>query len=481
MLSKGRVLLIVHDNYQNDNTFPLWAGYLAAMLKRHGAEVLVYCQDIFHYTNDELADYLANNDFDLIGLGFMAARFKRSVKEICRVINHHKKNAWLVLGGHGPTPIPEYILNATKADVVVMGEAEDTIVELLYYKLNSPEKISDIKALAFRINGKTFVNERRKPVGKLDDLPFPEWRLFPMEKYTNCLQFPGMDSNDKAFSVITTRGCTGMCSFCHRMENGIRVRGLPKIIEEMMILRNNYGVNYFNFADELSIVSKRRTMKFTQMIENNGLDIKYRMDCRVSVFDEELAIALKDSGCFLLNIGFESSDQVVLDKMNKKVTVKQNIRAAEIANKYGIGLGLNFMWGLPGDNEETLRKNAEFIKKYNQYDQIRTIKPVTPYPGSPLYYEAIYKGLLNGPEDFFNKFKNADLYMVNFIDIPEDDIYHMLFAINKDLILDHYKHTSGNMEEAGSLIERFYNLYFKGDYGFSGPRHYKRDVKSEEK
>jgi radical SAM superfamily enzyme YgiQ (UPF0313 family) len=470
MKYKGRVLFIIHDNYQDDNVFPLGVGYLAAVLRKYGANVSIYCQDVFHYTNDELAEYLKNHEFDLIGLGFMAARFKMTVKGLCEVINNHKKNAWLVLGGHGPTPIPEYILETTQADVVAMGEAEETIVELLHCKLNHPDKISDVKGVAYRIGKKIVVNERRKPVTKLSSLPFPEWELFPMEHYTTCLKFPGMNEGDKAFPIISVRGCINRCSFCYRLEKGIRNRDLHDIIEEIKILNNSYGINYFYFVDELSIPSKKRIFEFARLLEKNKLKIMYRMTCRVDIFDEEIAKCLKDSGCMLLNIGFESTDQNVLDMMKKNVTVEQNIRAAEIANKYGIGLYLSLIWGLPGDTEKSLRNNVEFIKKYNTYDQIRTIRCVTPYPGSPLYYEAIRKGLLTGPKDFFEKFKNADLYMVNFMNIPEKDIYQMLFEVNRDLILDHYKHTNGDMEAANRLIKQFYSLYFKEDLNFRGPR-----------
>jgi anaerobic magnesium-protoporphyrin IX monomethyl ester cyclase len=471
MGNKGKVLLIIHDNHQEDNIFPLGPGYLAAVLKKAGAEVQTYCMDLYHYTNKQLAEYLLDNKFDLIGLGFMAPRFNRTVKGVCEVVNAYKKDAWLVLGGHGITPIPEYILKTTTADVAVIGEGEDTFVELLFCKLNNPNRIVDLKGVAFRVEKKITVNNRRKPIMKLDSIPFPDWESFPMEEYTTSLKYAGMQNNDKSFPVITTRGCVSKCSFCHRMEAGIRVRSTANIINEVRILIQSYGVKYFQFADELSIVSKKQILGFTDLLIKYKLDIIYRMDCRVDIFDEEIARGLKNSGCVFLNIGFESTDQNVLDLMNKKVGVDQNIRAAEIAKEMGIGIGLNFICGLPGDSEKSLKRNVEFIKKYNQYDQIRTVRAVTPYPGSPLYYEAIRMGLLKGPEDFFDRFKNADLYMVNFMDIPENEIYQMLFEVNKDLILDHYEHTTKDMFKANQLIDKFYNLYFNSEYTFSGPRH----------
>ena len=209
----------------------------------------------------------------------------------------------------------------------------------------------------------------------------------------------------------------------------------------------------------------------TEAIKRELPPIKFRMDCRVTLFDDEIAAALKEAGAVFLNIGFESSSQKVLDQMNKRATVEQNIAAAETARRHGIGIGINMIWGMPGDDLDTLRANAEFIKRFNMYDQIRTIRPVTPYPGSPLYYRAIKEGQLTGPADFFEKFKNSDLYLCNFTGIPKDEIYEALYEVNKDLVYDHFNHTSKDFTVADELLKRFYDLYFNGVTDFSGSRH----------
>ena len=116
----------------------------------------------------------------------------------------------------------------------------------------------------------------------------------------------------------------------------------------------------------------------------------------------------------------------------------------------------------------------KLLEKYNTYEQIRTLRPPTPYPGSPLYYDAIEMGLLKDPEDFLEKAKNSDLMTVNFTDIPEDQLYRLLFEANKELIIDHFEHTTGDMAEAKRLIDAFYDLYFQRGYDFRGARHYER-------
>lgn len=467
----GRVLFVIPDNYQDDNYFPLGPGYLSACLRMANVEVETYCMDVFHYSLDELEQFLQSNQYDLVCVGFMVPRFKRGVQAACDVIKRAKnKDAWFILGGYGPSAIPDYMLKTTGADIVAIGEGEETIIEIMMARRGLGLNVSDIKSIAYLEDGETIITERRTTIKYLNELPLPAWDLFPMEKYTTCLKFAGMKADEKAFPLISTRGCTDKCTFCFRLDTGIRQRGPDAVVAEMKELNEKYGITYFFFCDELSIVSKKQILKLTDSIKQGLPPIKFKIDCRVTLFDEEIAVALKEAGAVFINIGFESASQKVLDQMNKRATVEQNFAAAELGLKHGLGLGINMIWGMPGDDLDSLKKDAEFIKRFNQYDQIRTIRPVSPYPGSPLYQQAIREGQLSGPEDFFEKFTNSDLYMCNFTGIPRKEIYAALYEVNKDLIYDHFNNTSKDMEKAEELIALFRALYFEGETEFRGPR-----------
>jgi len=470
---KGRVLLIVHDVYQDDNEFPLGVGYLASALRRENVDVRIYCQDVFHYPDYHLRDLLEASSFDLIGLGFLAARYRRTVEPLCEVINKCKKDAWLVLGGHGASPIPEYVLRKSQADVVAIGESEDTIVDLVECKV-SRGNLADVKGIAYWKDGEIAVNERRPPIMSLDAIPFPAWELFPIEIYTSCCLYPGQEKTERSLAMISSRGCINRCSFCYRMEKGIRVRSVEDVVEEMKCLNSSYGVSYYSLQDELFVLNKKRLFEFEDALQREKLKIKFSCDARVDMFDLEMAECLKRMGCKKVNVGFESMSQRVLDEMCKRTTVEENIRFAEIAKETGLNMGLNVIWGNPCDTEESLRAIVEFVRKYNTYGEVRTIRPVTPYPGSPLYYDAIQNGLLEGPDDFFNRLKNSDLLTVNFTDIPQDRFYELLFEANRELIKDHFEHTTRDMTEAKRLIDSFHDLYFLKRYEFSGARHYEK-------
>lgn len=478
MQKKGRVLLIIHDVYQDDNIFPLGTGYIASALKVHGAEVVVCCQDVFHQSNEWIAQNLLKDEsYDIIAFGFMAARFRETVLGLCEMINEHKKDAWLVLGAHGPSPISEYVLQTTRADIVTIGESEATIVELLDCKLSGGHDLSKIDGIAFRDGDNVTVNRRREAQKDLDLIAFPSWELFAMDKYTSCVKFDGMQDDGGFFPITTGRGCVNRCNFCYRLEDGIRFRKIDNVIAEMKILYDQFGVKHFSIQDEIFVVSKRRLFEFRDALKRSGMKITFHCDVRVDIYDEEIADCLAECGCIFSNFGLESSSQAVLDAMGKRTTVEQNERALQIAKRSGVMIGLNYLWGNIGDTEESLWKNVEMIKKYNTYYHLRTIRPPTPYPGCDLYYEAIRRGLLTGPHDFFERFKNSDLLLVNFTDIPEDKFYELLFAANKELIRDHYENTSKDLNAAKWMTEKFHSVYFEGDYNFRGVRHYENDKK----
>jgi anaerobic magnesium-protoporphyrin IX monomethyl ester cyclase len=469
----NRVLFIVHDVYQSDNDFPLGPAYLAAVLKQAGATVEAYCMDVFHYTNEELAKHLDENHYDLIGLGFLAARFEETVAPLCKVVNAHKKDAWFVLGGHGPSPISRYMLQRTGADIVAIGEAEYTIVDLLKCKINNGD-LNKVEGIAFYDKEEYKMTGTGKLVKNLDDLPFPLWEIFPMDKYTTCNEMFNQDlKTERSLDMIAGRGCTNKCNFCFRLFNGIRVRSVPNMIEEIKQLWIRYGVNSIFYQDELFVLGKTRLREFRDALKEAGLTLKFTCSARVDTFDQETLDLLFECGCQGINFGFESSSTEVLKLMDKNTSAEQNLKVLELMKSDGrVGMGLNFIWNNLGDTKETLMENVAWIKKYNTYLNCRTIRPVTPYPGSPLYYKLVQDGKLEGADDFFKRFKNSDLLLVNNTNLSDEDAYAALLRANTELILDHYNHTAGDLGEAEFLIQSFKDLYEGKTTKFRGARHY---------
>lgn len=473
-MKKKQALFIVHDVYQDGNYFPLGIGYLAAVLDDINVNVTILNQDVFHYSNSFVEQFLRKNKFDAIGIGFLAARFKETVYPLTQVINRNKGDALLILGGQGASPIPEYMLYKTNADIVTIGEAESTICDIFNH-LNSNEALEDINGLSYKCNNQIITNSESRKIKDLDSIPFPLWSKFPMSKYKNSMMHYGQNPNEFSINLITSRGCIGHCNFCYRMEKGIRFRSVENVINEIKILNEIYGISYFDFLDELFLINKNRAFDFLNALEKSNTKIKFACNVRVNGFDEELGKILKEMGCVLLRFGIESMNQKVLNTMKKETSIEENYNIVETSKAIGLETSFSFMWGNKFDTSETLNEIVQFYKKYDPFTQIRTVRPPTPYPGTQIYYEAIKDGTLKDAEDFFKKFKSPDALTINFTEYDDEKVYSLLYKANKELIKDYLKRRNCDRNKMKQIIDGFHKTYFEHDYSFRGARQYGRD------
>lgn len=457
-----KVLFVVHNMREGDvdTSFPLGVGYLAAVLEAEGAHVEVLDLDAMGIRdpNAELLIHtITDRKPDFVCVGFTCPRYvwmKHTLWAIREACN--ECGAAMVIGGHGPSAIPVYMRSETGADAVICGEAEEAI-----------------KDVVFNVERGVLLGRK---VQKLDNIPFPAWHLFNMEAYTNkrTRLFTYGHEEKPMFFMITSRGCAGRCSFCYRLTPKIRQRSIANVREEIMALHDKYGIEFFFLFDEMAVGSKARATKLCKMFNDLPFDFKWASNCRVEPLqDLDTVKMLVDSGCINMGVGFESMDDVVLKKMNKRTTAKQNIIAADNCVKAGLNMTINVLWALPGDTAESLEKNVQFVLEYSSWNECRTIKPATPYPGSPLYDLAIETGKLANAEDFFEKHINLDLITVNYMDMPIHRAYKLLYDANARLIDAYFENATEPEMSYGDAEEQkkgFHDLYFKKDTTFRGVR-----------
>lgn len=459
-----RILLVVYDNDSYISEFPMGLAYIAAALRNANHDIVIYNQDQFHYKDEHLTEYLDTNEFDVICLGVIAGYYQyRKLLKLSEAINKSKNRPFYVIGGHGPSPEPEFFLRKTQADAVVIGEGEITIVELMNALINKTP-LQCIKGLAFRERDTIIINERRQLIKDVDSIPFPAYDLFPMNYY-KLMRMPHCNNSDFVLPMLSGRGCTFKCNFCYRMDKGFRPRSNKSIIEEIKFLKQEYGVTYIVFYDELLMSSVERTISLCEDFIKADLNIKWNCNGRLNYATPEVLKLMKQSGCVFINYGIEALDDQILKNMNKKLTTKQIIEGIETTLNEGISPGFNIIFGNINENKNTLKKGIEFLLKYDDGAQMRTIRPVTPYPGSPLYYYAIEKGLLKDCEDFYeNKHMNSDLLSVNFTNLTDDEFHICLMEANKELASNYFK------KKNLALNKQIEKLYLKKDTSFRGFR-----------
>jgi len=459
-----RVLLVVYDNDSYIHWFPQGLASIATVLRNAGHDVVIYNQDQYHYPEAHLTDYLIKNRFDAVGVSIIGGYYQyRKLLKISEAINLVPNRPYYILGGHGPAPEPEYFLEKTGADVIVIGEGEITGVELLDAWENK-KGLSSVNGIAYLDGGKLVVTKPRELIKDLDSIPFPAWDLFPMDYYA-LLRAPNIKNNQGAFPVLSGRGCPFKCNFCYRLDKGFRARSPENIIEEIQILKKDYHISYILFSDELLMSSAQRTMTLCEAFIKANLNISWSCNGRLNYAKPEVLKAMKRAGCVFINYGIESMDDRMLKVMNKALTTAQIIKGVEATLAEGISPGLNIIFGNIGETAEILQKGVDFLLKYDDHAQLRTIRPVTPYPGSPLYYYAIEKGLLKDCADFYeNKHTNSDLLSVNFTDLSDDEFHRVLFEANKTLLENYYRH------QLEKMVAVSRELYLNRDATFRGFR-----------
>jgi len=459
-----KVLLVVYDNDSYISQFPIGLAYVASILLGQGYVVEIYSQDVHHYPDNHLTKYLDDNKFDVVGISVIAGYHQyKKLLSLSDAINRSKNRPFYIIGGFGPSPEPKYFLEKTNADVVVMGEGEETTVEL-FDAIANKKPMKDIKGIAYRDGKKVIINSRRPLIPDIDSIPMPAYHLFPMEHY-RLLRMPNCSASDFVMPMLSGRGCTFKCTFCYRMDKGFRGRLAGSILEEIRYLQTNYGITYISFFDELLMSSKKRTIELCEAFIHSGIKFKWDCNGRLNYATPEVLELMKRAGCVFINYGIEAMDNEVLKNMKKALTTDQIVKGIEATLKAGISPGFNIIFGNVGDNKETLQAGVDFLLKYDDGAQMRTIRPVTPYPGSPLYYDAINKGLLKDVDDFYvNKHTNSDLLAVNFTELTDEEFYEALTNANIQLMNNFFN------RKRKSISSQIENLYKKRDATFRGFR-----------
>ena len=410
---------------------PMGEAYLASYVRQFGHEAEIFSQDVFHYSEKQLVDYLSTERFDVIGMGFIAAYYEKALK-LSQAINSVPDRPFFVLGAHAPSASPEFMLRKMGADAIALGEAELTLAQLLE-ALEQGSDLKEVRGLAYLEDDKLVTTGAQHLLKDLDALPFPAWDLLPMEHYL-AAQWPPASSTDRCVSVFASRGCPYKCNFCYRIDPRWRARSIENVIAEVRELKDRYNANYFHFDDELFAPGRKRMLAFCEALMDADLGIVWDCQGHFKSMDREVLQAMKEAGCKFINVGIESYDQSVLDAMHKGTTREEIRSGLSLMKELGLHAGCNVLWGNIKDSEYSLQTTLELVMEFNSNFQCRTFRPPSPYPGSPLYSYAVRQGLLRDEEDFFSKYSGYDRMTVNFTDIPEYKFYQLLHKANQTLV-----------------------------------------------
>jgi radical SAM superfamily enzyme YgiQ (UPF0313 family) len=395
-------------NGLNLNVPPLNLMYLAGALEEASISVEIFDDDVYQIGFENITNIVSKINPIVVGLTATTATIKESLNYI-RNIKKELPNILTVIGGPHTTFLPVETLKKEKAlDVVVIGEGEETLVELTnkYLKNNNDNHDSffhNIKGIAYRnrekdfdnqkndnINEKIRVTEPRPLIENLDELPFPARHLVPFESYELSSQSGGM---------ITSRGCVFSCDYCSSsliMGKKFRTRSPENIVNELEELVYKYNLKNIAFLDDIFMLDKRRAKLVANEIKERKLDIRFVASSRVNTVNKSLLEILKSAGMNTLYCGVESGSQRVLDLMKKGITLKQAQDAFKTSKNVGINIVGSFILGYPGETakemDETINFSLKLDPDYSQYSIL------TPFPGTPIYSKLNQENLLENEQ-----------------------------------------------------------------------------------
>lgn len=420
---------------QTDETWsyipPLGLGYLAAYVRAYagGADFVV----------ERRPHELIPHQPDFVGLTFVTFNYSYAVREARKI--KEALGCPVICGGPHVSTLPEVLDSVF--DAAVLGEGEETFADLVRLwkdrHVFRPEDLRKIPGLLFHNEeGRLERSPRREPFTDLDRVPYPDRDLIH-QKWA---------ADGSLVNIMTSRGCPYDCSFCstiHHWGRGFRYPSNEYVVREIEEIRKKFTPREILIYDDLFVVNKKRTIELCRAIHERGLHegLEFRCFVRPNLLDDEVVGALASINNHVLNIGFESGSNEMLDKLRKRgCNIEVNHKALELGRRYGVRYSSCFIMGIPGETREDILANFDFVMTNTDVFDNVSFAPLQILPATEVWQwakkigidENNMRGVVLEPDDFDDE---RDFLMnkwpyLNRENIPLEEFY-VYYTIGKRL------------------------------------------------
>ena len=379
---------------------PFWIAVIAAYLREKGFDVSIIDASAENISPEETADLVAELNPLLTAVIVYGSQPSASTQNmtiagrICTALKKRTKSK-VAIGGLHPSALPKQTIEEEDVDFVIDGEGPLTL-ELLIPKLKSEDpEFSDIRGLWCKNTDGAISHSERFPVIKdLDTvLPVAAWDLLPMEKYLahNWHCFDDIEHRQPYGALYTSLGCPFQCVFCCINapfgKPSIRYRSPERVLEEIDVLVQQYGVKNIKIVDELFVLKPSHYMTIVDMIIERGYDLNIWVYARVDTIDVEVLPRMKEAGINWFALGIESANPDVRDGASKQMKADNIKEVVQQIQDAGIRVIGNYIFGLPNDTLETMQETLDMAIDLNC--EFSNFYCAMAYPGSKLYDIAI--------------------------------------------------------------------------------------------
>jgi len=414
--------------------------YLASVLRNSSIEVQIYDANIKpQNTNDfffqEIKEVVEQWQPDVIGIGGMTSSFC-FFHEIAKKLKAAFPEIPLIGGGLIISAMPEVIMRQTVIDAGCIGEAEETIVDLV----NSIVKrlpLDQIPNLILRqkdgefllTSGKASLNGRKKrTLESLDQIPLPSYDLIDLKAYLPHQSFCGdllrshfhrKKLDPKQIEFITPyamplfagRGCPFNCIFCFStMDKKPTKHSVDYVIKHLEYLEKQYGINHFQFLDENFNFNRDWVIEFCNKIISQKKNYFFTTGNRnrAGFFDKEMLELMKKANFYETSVGVESLDDEMLSEMGRCQVSDNILSDLKMIKEVGIEQEhIRCLFGFPSDSKKTIFST---IKKGNSIGYKTLFALVIPLPGTKLFHKSLEKGIIKNELDYLEELFSEDGY-----------------------------------------------------------------------
>lgn len=403
-MNNRKVLLIRPQTLTGKYTFiatqfPMNLGSLAAFLIAGGIETKIYDFDVECFIEESFIRSLKADKPDIVGISCCTPTIINGHK-IASLVKQYNPRIFTVVGGSHASALPERTLSEfPDFDLAVIGEGEQTLLDICRSPDLSFHGLKKIAGLAFRNDGKILITTKRELIPDLDSLPFPARELLPLHLYRG--QSHRGFSRDflRITELMTSRGCPGKCIFCASevvMGESLRFRSADNVKAEISYCIENFRFNHFTISDDTFTLNILRLEKICEHFKE--LKVTWNCNARVWPISKDIIDMMARSGCTGITFGIESGSPRILELIGKKITVQHIKDAFRWARQAGIKLiEADLIVGShPSETYEDVNLSIKLINEINP--DIIMASVIVPYPGTEVYALMKEKGLLNIPE-----------------------------------------------------------------------------------
>ncbi len=378
--------------------YPIYLAYVAAVLEQAGLEVHFIDGVMEEMSIADFAQAAARIRPDLVVIECSTPSINYDL-ETAKAVKESVDGTFVTLIGSHPTVFHEEILRDNLAvDAICRGEFEMTIKELAL-SLGGGGDLSQVAGLSYREGEEVRVNPPRPLIQDLDSLPFPARHIVRHDGYRAAIY-----SGDCPAAMVSSRGCPHHCIYCLWPDtlygHKFRARSAVNVVDEMEHVVRDYGVDEIYFDDDCLTLNKKRVLEICRLLLERGVEVKWIVQSRVDTVDREMLTAMKEAGCHYILFGVESGSPKMLEIMKKRISLDKVKEAFTDCRDLGIKTQAFFLFGVPGENQETIQETIEFANEI-QSDSTQFAIAI-PHPGTELYQMCAERGWLvyNSWEDF---------------------------------------------------------------------------------